>query len=552
MASLSHVDPVFKHPALECCHAAGKEPRLAWRAIVVACLTLLSLSSAAAQSTSPLWGQLKAGPFAVGYRVIYAHDRSRTWATTRAFGKPFAPDKSGRPVRISIWYPARSPANPARMYVRDYVHNKAPAEFASANTAIESRDRRVLAEMVPADAFPALMGLPMQAIRDAPPSKGRFPLLLYSAGINEYTISNAIMAEYLASHGYVVATVPSLGRSDLDTEQTYDSIQIEDVVRDMEFAYGEVVGLPYIDRENLGVFGHSLGGTVAMMFAMRNRNVQAVVGLDGTYGFSHRPGSETLTTYFGYAPLYVRASILDIHREDPGLLPDVVRSMRFSNRYSLILKQVRHTDFTSYAMIAEVMHVPGLTNATGGWTRETGSVGFQHATEVAEVFFDDILRHQLTGEQFETKAEQITGQRIHLQSNVEPPPDIHLLVRIAMEQGFDAATRVLDQAKKNDPDDPMVDSKALNSFGYNLIDDGKYADAIAAFRLNTYANPKSANAEDSLGDAYLAAKQSADARAAFERAIALIPNDPDLDAGAKKSLAESDREKIQQLSSTTR
>ena len=55
---------------------------------------------------SPLWGNLSAGSYAVGFKTLYQFDRTRTWRTTHGTEKPFAPDLNGRPIRISIWYPA--------------------------------------------------------------------------------------------------------------------------------------------------------------------------------------------------------------------------------------------------------------------------------------------------------------------------------------------------------------------------------------------------------------------------------------------------------------
>jgi predicted dienelactone hydrolase len=50
---------------------------------------------------------------------------------------------------------------------------------------------------------------PMLAARDAPPGGGRFPLVLLEQGNGQTLRDQAPLAEYLASHGYVVATSPS-------------------------------------------------------------------------------------------------------------------------------------------------------------------------------------------------------------------------------------------------------------------------------------------------------------------------------------------------------
>src|SRR5689334_15081235 len=77
-------------------------------AVALACRSTPTASSGAgtAPAPAPLWGSLRAGPHAVGFRTIYRFDRSRTWQATRGQAVAFAPDLAGRPIRISVWYPA--------------------------------------------------------------------------------------------------------------------------------------------------------------------------------------------------------------------------------------------------------------------------------------------------------------------------------------------------------------------------------------------------------------------------------------------------------------
>ena len=48
----------------------------------------------------PLWGDLAAGPYRVGFRAVFRFDRSRTWKSTRDFKGAFSPDLQGRPVQL--------------------------------------------------------------------------------------------------------------------------------------------------------------------------------------------------------------------------------------------------------------------------------------------------------------------------------------------------------------------------------------------------------------------------------------------------------------------
>ena len=73
---------------------------------------------------------------------------------------------------------------------------------------------------VPSDQLAALQATPMDAYDDAPPAEGRFPVVLYFGGLDAEINSNVILAEYLASHGYIIASISLLGPTD---EQTFQS-----------------------------------------------------------------------------------------------------------------------------------------------------------------------------------------------------------------------------------------------------------------------------------------------------------------------------------------
>jgi CubicO group peptidase (beta-lactamase class C family) len=63
--------------------------------------------------------------------------------------------------------------------------------------------------------------------------------------------------------------------------------------------------------------------------------------------------------------------------------------------------------------------------------------------------------------------------------------------------------------------------KLLNDFGYSLLNQARFKDAIRALRENIIAYPTSANVYDSMGDAYLADGHPTAARDAYRRATEL-------------------------------
>ncbi|RZA21099.1 MAG: tetratricopeptide repeat protein [Lysobacteraceae bacterium] len=76
--------------------------------------------------------------------------------------------------------------------------------------------------------------------------------------------------------------------------------------------------------------------------------------------------------------------------------------------------------------------------------------------------------------------------------------------------------------------------KAVNALGYRLLRLPQPAAAIVAFQWNVAAHPDSANTHDSLGEAYRAHGQVAEALASYRRALALDPGH----ASAAKAIKE--------------
>src|SRR5215212_6691649 len=89
-------------------------------------LIILSGGLCAARAQSPLWGGLKPGPYAVGFRVLWKYDYSRTWKPEVDYkGNPLS-GEAARPVRISVWYPAQKSAQASPMPYSGYLHIGVP------------------------------------------------------------------------------------------------------------------------------------------------------------------------------------------------------------------------------------------------------------------------------------------------------------------------------------------------------------------------------------------------------------------------------------------
>ncbi|HKI83764.1 MAG TPA: dienelactone hydrolase family protein, partial [Candidatus Krumholzibacteria bacterium] len=112
---------------------------------------------------------------------------------------------------------------------------------------------------------------------------GRFPLVLYSAGWFNRAPDNTVLAEYLASHGFVVAAVPQLNPGLWTFNFHSDFNSVENQTRDLEFALGTLSSQSFVDRTRVAVMGYSTGGDVVLLLQERNELIDAVVGLDASW-----------------------------------------------------------------------------------------------------------------------------------------------------------------------------------------------------------------------------------------------------------------------------
>ena len=93
----------------------------------------------------------------------------------------------------------------------------------------------------------------------------------------------------------------------------------------------------------------------------------------------------------------------------------------------------------------------------------------------------------------------------------------------------------------------MLEASFVNFLGYQALQSGDAMAAVAIMMVNVDGHPTSANAWDSLGDAYLAAGQRDQAREAAEKSLKLLDADTSVPDAVKKEIRNSAQQKLDQL-----
>jgi len=295
-----------------------------------------------------LWGGLEPGPYEVGFTVLHLRDASRSYG-----------QEAERPIQVSLWYPVEKKGAQSRktMPFADYVVLYESSVTAAGNSVARDREaiERYRKEWFPKESEASVLRLlktPTFALRGAQGARSKFPLIVYAPGYGAIPLTHTPTAEYLASHGYVVALSPSQGDSPLG--MTFDVAGQEQQVRDIEFTIGALRNRPNIDTTKIGLIGFSFGGGASIVVAMRNPNVKAVISLDGTVAFDHTV--DILRQATGYDVTKFRSPLLVLKAEgDPEENLTIVQSLAMSDRTVIRFKDVHHHDFIASPIISSIV-----------------------------------------------------------------------------------------------------------------------------------------------------------------------------------------------------
>ena len=475
---------------------------------------------------------LTPGRHAVGFRTLYAVDETRQWVVDAKSGS------LGRPIRLSIWYPAAEAKKHLRF--RDYVDLEArDAVFRQ----LAERHRKLLGRVVPAPTeLQRLMNEPVAASASPPPARGKFPLVVYEPGLNEsWQHANFVLAEHLASHGYVFVEVSQLPPTNLRRRLGTNASDVQTLVRDLEFARATAAALPFVDGQRTAFAGHSMGGVAALLAAMRTPSADAVVGLDASYGV--KQFSALASGSPDFAPRHFGTPLLDLRRRNDEFDPAAIDALRHADRVVVQFDRMAHADFTSFPIVATLVKTD-----IEGRRAEDVAEDYQAVVRLVKAFLDERLgggagatRRVLESLRPEQGAATVTGA-------VAPPLRYEeQWGRMAKTDGFDAALAELRKEQRANPGEEVVSEARLTSVGYGFIEDGDAATAVSVFRLVVEAFPTSANAYDSLADGYLAANDAAGARRAYEEVLRVLPLDDRASPEQKASLKKTAETKLREL-----
>lgn len=470
-----------------------------------------------------LWGNLEAGPHAIGFTQLQRFDASRPYRSARRLdGTPRGGERA-RPIEVSIWYPAVASAGAQPLTFGDYVAMDDGGEDTLFNVPLlNTATKEQRAQLRPMKA---------RAVRDVKPAAGKFPLILYSLGSTALAF---VTPEYLASHGYVVVQAPRTGAFAGLPPDNRDALDLETKLRDMDFLLNVVrAELPQADMSNIGAVGFSAGGRWALAAAMKNPDVHAVVSLDSVMLFGD-PVAQAWRQMPHYSLDAVRVPVLHMVRTQFAKQEDAKmwESLRFADRTYMLFDNpaLDHWDFQS------IGYALSLAGVRADMAPKIAA-NFDAFNRVTLAFLDAHLK----GRSF-TPKDQPGIKVTHLAAEPAPFTAAELMNAIA-EEGADAAIAAYRGAWKTRGEPPVAEA-VLNVAGYTLLFGGRAAEGLKLLALNAEAFPNSANVYDSLSDAYLAVGEKEKAVELAKKALAMLDADATLTPERKAAIKGSAEGKL--------
>ena len=112
--------------------------------------------------------------------------------------------------------------------------------------------------------------------------------------------------------------------------------------------------------------------------------------------------------------------------------------------------------------------------------------------------------------------------------------------KVINNSGIDAGIAKFQQLRSDAQNKLSFNENDFNSLGYNLITRGMINAAIEVFKMNVEMNPRSANAYDSLGEAYMINENKELAIKNYKKSLELNPDN----ANAKEMLNKLEKNKV--------
>lgn len=504
--------------------------RLAWAYVLVLAALPSELAGQRASESLPL------GPHSVGYRLYPLRDYQRTVRPRRDFQGNTIAGEVAAPLQISVWYPAAAPGTPLSVGRYHAISaNPEKLEPTDESDVAAARDNLINlyrfglnTVLGPSEAATAL-SRPAHATENAAPAAGRFALVV---GGLEGPGGAYGLAEYLASHGFVVVSAPST-RATRTAQANQPAVALDMQAHRMEAVFAFARALPFADTTRLALIGSNFDGLAALLVQLRNMHADAIVTIDGWENKNALAGAVRASPYLN--PLRFRVPYLTFQQDDAPshIQPDTMLfdEWKYADRSYFILEGLGHLHLLQYGL-----DLPHTAAQRAGYAFFYGRIK------------DFLLAHM----QGDTAALRRVRQPapatlVAFQKSTQALPALPIpseLEPIAMRGDVARIRELFRAARSRDASVTLFTRSMLELFAFRFWQRGERERALEFYQLSVETFPASAQAHARLGDAYRELNQRDSAVASYRRALATLDADHEVPASEKAAFRAGVRQKI--------
>ena len=264
-------------------------------------------------------------------------------------------------------------------------------------------------------------------------------------------------------------------------------------------------------------------------------------GYDMNYaGYENAPFID-MSVPFSAGALY--STVEDLHRWDRGLYSGKIIS-------AASLEKMFSPSQGGYGYGWAVLYLPtGPSDSTRAVAHSGGIEGFN--TRIMRILDDQYVVIALCntpGVSLGLLFSKI-GRLLYDQP-YEPPQKLadKEIIAILLKNGIARAEERFAEISKSSDTGYEFNSGRFNRLGYALLADGKNAEAISVFKMNVKQFPASANAHDSLAEAYMISGDKTQAIKYYQMALEKLDQDTSIQESLKQRLRNGATENLKKLS----
>ncbi|MFC1849865.1 tetratricopeptide repeat protein [candidate division CSSED10-310 bacterium] len=489
--------------------------------IILCCFIITGIPFISAQEAT-IWPDLDYGSYAIGFKTVEQRDYTRTFGPKYDYFGKLLPGNTIRPIQMCIWYPAQKNDLPPMVYGEYVFPYPGDDSFFDYLTQIQNRETGLLGTMFQGNSalLVSVMNVGMRARKNAPVAEGSFPVIIYHPDVQHSITENALLCEYLASHGFVTVSSHSMGAYSLQ-----EQVNAEDVlaaVRDREFLLSLLRDQKMADLDRLGVMGFGVGGLSSLLFQMRNVEIDAVAGLNSLFLFSQHQDFTAQIPSFNPKRLSVPCMQLFLAQNNTTDVR-LVEEMKYAPRFVYQLQKGSETDLVGSGFLA------GLAEDVAD-AKQRQSESYQIMCRYVVQFFNAYLNSDKTSEKFLQNSPEANGfspdaLSVRCLKAEERPPTRAQFIDMIRTKDIDTVLEISEKFNLDDPESPLLTENEFNALGYFLIQRNKPVAAKAIFKMGVEVFPNSANAWDSFGEACMANGDYEQSLQYYKKALELLPAD---------------------------